>query len=313
MRNYGFFLDLSAVQGLDPTLTDPCSQNPPVQVAFPAHTSLLDRTDFCFRGFDQAFPDFFRYQDWAREFDQQVKTNTFPNLTLLRLNHDHFGSFGSASFGLNTPELQMADDDYSVGLVAEKIAHSPYAGNTLIFVIEDDPQDGADHVSGDRSLAFIVGPYVKQNAVVSRHYTTVNMLRTMVDILGIEKLGVHDAGVPPMAEAFDITKSKWNYSAVPAPILLTSTLPLVKKEVVNGNQPDVLAHPTHDAAWWEARTKGFDFSAEDRIDSQKFNRILWEGLMGDKPYPSTRSGADLRHSGTPQPETRQVGLKGDAQ
>jgi YVTN family beta-propeller protein len=313
VRNYGFFLDLGAVQGLDPTLTDPCSQNPPVQVAFPAHTSLLDRTDFCFRGFDQAFPDFFRYQEWAREFDQQVKTNTFPNLTLLRLNHDHFGSFGSASFGLNTPELQMADDDYSVGLVAEKIAHSPYAGNTLIFVIEDDPQDGADHVSGDRSLAFIVGPYVKQKAVVSAHYTTVNMLRTMVDILGIEKLGVHDAGVPPMTEAFDITKSKWTYSAVPAPILLTSTLPLMKKEVVNGNQPDALPHPTHDAAWWDARTKGFDFSAEDRIDSQKFNRILWEGLMGDKPYPSTRSGADLRRSGTPQPETRQVGLRGDAQ
>ena len=116
-----------------------------------------------------------------------------------------------------------------------------------------------------------------------------------------------------MVEAFDITKSKWTYSAVPAPILFTSTLPLMKKEVVIGNQADELAHPTHDAAWWEEKTEGFDFSAEDRIDSQKFNRILWEGLMGDKPYPSTRSGADLRHSGTPQPETRQVGLKGDAQ
>ena len=186
VRNYGFFLDLGAVQGLDPALTDPCSKNPPVQVAFPAHPSLLDRTDFCFRGFDQSFPDFFRYQEWAREFDQQVKTKTFPNLTLLRLNHDHFGSFGSASFGVNTPELQMADNDYSVGLVAEKIAHSPYAGNTLIFVIEDDPQDGADHVSGERSLGFIIGPYVKQKAVVSTHYATVNMLRTIEDVLGIE-------------------------------------------------------------------------------------------------------------------------------
>jgi YVTN family beta-propeller protein len=313
VRNYGFFLDLGAVQGLDPTLTDPCSQDPPVQVAFPAHPSLLDKTDFCFRGFDQAFPDFFRYQEWAREFDQQVKTNTFPNLTLLRLNHDHFGSFGSASFGVNTPELQMADDDYSVGLVAEKIASSAYAGNTLIFVIEDDPQDGADHVSGDRSLGFIVGPYVKQKAVVSTHYTTVNMVRTMVDVLGIEKLGVHDAGAPPMAEAFDITKSKWTYSAVLPPILLTSTLPLMKSEAVNGGGPDALSHSTHDAAWWEARTKGFDFSAEDRIDTEQFNRILWEGLMGDKPYPTTRSGADLRHGGTPQPESRQIGVKHEAQ
>ena len=297
VRNYGFFLDLGAVQGLDPTLTDPCSKNPPIQVAFPAHTSLLDRTDFCFRGFDQSFPDFFRFQEWQREFDQQAKTNTFPNLTLLRLNHDHFGSFGSASFGVNTPELQIADNDYSVGLVAEKIAHSPYASDTLIFVIEDDPQDGADHVSGDRSVAFVIGPYVKHRAVVSDHYSTVSMLRTIEDVLGLGTLGVHDAGVPPMANAFDITKSDWTYSAVPAPILLTSTLPIMAKQIVaNGHALDSLPHPTHDAAWWEAKTRGFDFSVEDRIDSAKFNRILWEGLMGDKPYPTTRSGIDLRHS-----------------
>ena len=297
VRNYGFFLDLGAVQGLDPTLTDPCSKNPPIQVAFPAHTSLLDRTDFCFRGFDQSFPDFFRFQEWQREFDQQAKTNTFPNLTLLRLNHDHFGSFGSASFGVNTPELQIADNDYSVGLVAEKIAHSPYANSTLIFVIEDDPQDGADHVSGERSVAFVIGPYVKHRAVVSDHYSTVSMLRTIEDVLGLGTLGVHDAGVPPMANAFDITKSDWTYSAVPAPILLTSTLPIMAKQIVaNGHALDSLPHPTHDAAWWEAKTRGFDFSVEDRIDSAKFNRILWEGLMGDKPYPTTRSGIDLRHS-----------------
>ena len=297
VRNYGFFLDLGAVQGLDPTLTDPCAKNPPIQVAFPAHTSLLDRTDFCFRGFDQSFPDFFRFQEWQREFDQQAKTNTFPNLTLLRLNHDHFGSFGSASFGVNTPELQIADNDYSVGLVAEKIAHSPYASDTLIFVIEDDPQDGADHVSGDRSVAFVIGPYVKHRAVVSDHYSTVSMLRTIEDILGLGTLGVHDAGVPPMANAFDITKSDWTYSAVVAPILLTSTLPIMAKQILaNGHALDSLPHPTHDAAWWEAKTRGFDFSVEDRIDSEKFNRILWEGLMGDKPYPTTRSGTDLRHS-----------------
>jgi len=312
VRNYGFFLDLGSSLGLDPTLTDPCSKNPPVQVAFPAHPSLLDRTDFCFRGFDQSFPDFFRYQEWAREFDQQVKTNTFPNLTLLRLNHDHFGSFGSASFGVNTPELQIADNDYSVGLVAEKIAHSPYANNTLIFVIEDDPQDGADHVSGERSLAFIIGPYVKQKAVVSNHYTTVSMLRTIENVLDIDTLGIHDAGVPPMADAFDTSKSNWTYTATPAPILFTSTLPLMKKQGENATQGDALPRSTHDAAWWEEKTKGFDFSAEDRIDSDKFNRILWEGLMGDKPYPTTRSGADLRRGGTPQPETRQVGPKGAA-
>jgi len=300
VRNYGFFLDLGAAQGLDPKLTDPCSQIPPVQVAFPAHPALLQRTDLCFRGYDNAFPDFFRYQEWAREFDQQIKTNTFPNLTLLRLSHDHFGSFGSASFGVNTPELQMADNDYSVGLVAEKIAHSPYAASTLIFSIEDDPQDGPDHVSGERSIAFVVGPYVRQGAVVSDHYTTVHMLRTIEEVLGIPPLGVHDAGVPPMASTFDTTKSTWTYSAVPAPILLTTTLPIVKNGPLGRA---ALPQTTNDAAWWEEKTKGFDFSKEDRIDPEKFNRILWEGLMGNKPYPTTRSGAVMRHSGTPQPET----------
>jgi DNA-binding beta-propeller fold protein YncE len=299
-RNYGFFVDLGSSQGIDPNLTDPCSAKPPIRVAFPAHPALLKKTDPCFRSFDQAFPDFFRYKEWAREFENYVKQNSFPAFETVRFNHDHFGSFGSASFAVNTPELQIADDDYAVGLLVDKIAHSPYASNTLIFVIEDDPQDGADHVSGQRSIGFVIGPYVKQKAVVSTHYATVNMLRTIEEVLGISKLSVHDSGVPPMTDAFDTTQGTWTYSAVPAQILYTTTLPILNKYVQNR---DALPQPTHDAAWWDAKTKGFDFSKEDRIDSDKFNRIIWEGMMGDKPYPTTRSGADLRRAGTPQPET----------
>jgi hypothetical protein len=310
VRNYGFYLDLGAADVLNfsPTLTNPCEQKPPVRVAFPAHPALLTRTDPCFRGFDQAFPDFFRYQEWEREFDQQVKNHTFPNLTLLRLEHDHFGSFSTASFEVNPPELQMADNDYAVGLVADKIAHSPYAGSTLIFVIEDDPQDGADHVSGDRSTAFIVGPYVKQGAVVSNFYTTVSMVRTIEGVLGTEQISVHDSGVPPMTAAFDITQtctpttgggtSCWTYSAFPALVLFNTTLPLLNKGNVDLAK---LPKPTHEAAWWAAKTRGMDFSQEDRNDPAAFNRIIWEGMMGNKPYPARRSG------GTPQPETKQAG------
>jgi YVTN family beta-propeller protein len=314
IRNYGFFLDLGASEySFPPTLTAPCSAKPPIRVAFPAHPALLDKTDPCFRGFDQTFPDFFRYQEWAREFNNYVKHNNFPAFETLRLEHDHFGSFGSAGFGVNTPELQIADNDYAVGLVVDKIAHSPYANNTLIFVIEDDPQDGADHVSGQRSTAFVVGPYVKQNAVDSTHYATVNMLRTIEEVLGLNQLSVHDSGVPPMTDAFDTDQATWTYSAVPARILYTTTLPILNKYVQNR---DTLPHPTHHAAWWEARTKGFDFSQEDRIDSDKFNRIIWEGMMGDKPYPTTRSGANLGHNSaqlktrTPQPETKEISETG---
>ncbi|MBZ5663576.1 MAG: phosphoesterase [Acidobacteriia bacterium] len=301
VRNYGFFLDLGAVQNLDPNLTDPCSAKPKIRVAFPADPALLKRTDPCFRGFDQAFPDFFRYKEWAREFDQHVKHNNFPAFEMLRFNHDHFGNFDTASFGVNTPELQIADDDYAVGLAIDKIAHSPYANSTLIFVIEDDPQDGADHVSGNRSLGYVIGPYVKHNAVVSTRYATVNMLRTIEEVLGISKLSVHDSGVPPMTDAFDTNHAAWTYSAVPAQILYTTTLPILNKYVQNR---EALPHPTHDASWWEARTKGFDFSQEDRVDSDKFNRIIWEGMMGGKPYPTRLN------SGTTQPETKEVSKAG---
>lgn len=306
VRNYGFFLDLGRGFQINVNITDPCSTQPPTQVAFPAHPSLIERTDFCFRGYDNAFPDFYRYQEWAREFDTQVSKNTFPALSFVRFSHDHFGSFGSAIYGVNTPELQMADNDYATALLVDKIAHSPYANSTLIFIIEDDPQDGADHVSANRSTAFIVGPYVKQGAVVSTHYATPNMLRTIEEVLGLQNLGVHDAGLPPMTDAFDTNQSSWTFNASPALVLYNTQLPLPTKNAKVSLAS--IPKPTHDAAWWEARTKGFDFSQEDRVDPEQFNRVIWQGLMGDKPYPTTRSGADLRQnrkalvkSVTPQP------------
>jgi DNA-binding beta-propeller fold protein YncE len=302
VRNYGFYTDLGALDvreelgEISPTLAYPCSTNPPTQVEWPAKKELLNLTDLCFWPFDQSYPDFFRYAEWAREFSQQVANKTFPNLTLLRFDHDHFGDFGTASFGVNTPELQIADDDFAVGLVADTIAHSPYADSTLFFVIEDDPQDGADHVSGDRSLAFIIGPYVKQGAVVSEHYSTVSMLRTIEEVLGLPQLSVHDAGVPPMSDAFNPFQKNWTYSAVPSDYLFTTSLPIPSQYVPTSAH---LPKPTHDAAWWDAQTKGMDFSHADRIPTEKFNRILWKGLKGDKPYPQLKPGKK------PQPEAKE--------
>jgi DNA-binding beta-propeller fold protein YncE len=291
VRDYGFYTDLGALDiredlGLiSPTLAYPCSTKPPTQVEWSAKKELLKLTDPCFWPFDQSYPDFFRFMEWQREFNQQVKANKFPTLTLLRYDHDHFGNFGTASFGVNTPEYQMADDDYAVGLTADVIAHSPYANNTLIFVIEDDPQDGADHVSGDRSLAFIVGPYVAQGAVVSNPYSTVSMLRTIEEILGVSQLSVHDAGVSPMTAAFNTSQASWTYEAIPSQYLYNTQLPILNKYVQNRS---ALPQPTHDAAWWEAQTKGMDFRQEDRVPTEQFNRIIWKGLMGDKPYPALK-------------------------
>jgi hypothetical protein len=307
VRDYGFYTDLGALDiredlGLiSPTLAYPCSTKPPTQVEWSAKKELLKLTDPCFWPFDQSYPDFFRFMEWQREFNQQVKANKFPTLTLLRYDHDHFGNFGTASFGVNTPEYQMADDDYAVGLTADVIAHSPYANNTLIFVIEDDPQDGADHVSGDRSLAFIVGPYVAQGAVVSNPYSTVSMLRTIEEILGVSQLSVHDAGVSPMTAAFNTSQASWTYEAIPSQYLYNTQLPILNKYVQNRS---ALPQPTHDAAWWEAQTKGMDFRQEDRVPTEQFNRIIWKGLMGDKPYPALKPATKPQRE---QKETTKAG------
>ena len=291
VRNYGFFIDLARYdiahsQYKIPLLLDPASTK--TQVAYPANAALAPYTDIYFRSFDNAFPDYYRFKEWEREFDAKYANGGLPNLSLVRFMHDHTGDFNDAILGVNTPELQVADNDYAVGLIAEKIAHSRYKDNTLIFVIEDDSQDGGDHVDSHRSIAFVIGPYVKKKKVVSAPYTTLSMLRTMEEILGISSLSLSDASAKPMTDAFDTNQKSWTYRAVPSTLLYNTQLPLPPRPEAKVPQP------THDAAYWAAVTKGMDFSVEDRLDPLVFNQVLWRGLMGSKPYPAISSGADLR-------------------
>src|SRR5262249_40953997 len=143
-------------------------------VAVATNREIAPYTDPYFRGFDNAMPDLYRYREWEREFAGYEKSGKLPALELVRFMHDHTGDFATARDGVNTPETQIADNDYAVGLLVERIAKSKFADSTLVFVVEDDAQDGPDHVDAHRSIAFIAGPYVKQGAVVSDHYTTVN-------------------------------------------------------------------------------------------------------------------------------------------
>jgi YVTN family beta-propeller protein len=297
VRNYGFFEDLGRYDaspeiGTIAPLRDPAGSN--TQVAFPAHPALLTLTDLFFRGFDNKLPDYYRYKEWAREFDEQVKTDGFPAFEMVRLMHDHTGNFDTAIDGVNTPELQQADNDYAVGLLIEKIARSPYSANTLIFVVEDDAQDGPDHIDAHRSTAYVVGPYVRHGKVISTRYATTNMLRTMEDVLGLEHLSLEDAGVRPMTDVFSITQgSEWSYRASPSQLLMSTRLPIAPE----ANRESKLApRPLHDSAWWSGKTQGFTFAKEDLNDPSAYNRILWEGTMGNRPYPATRSGLDLRHN-----------------
>jgi DNA-binding beta-propeller fold protein YncE len=243
-----------------------------------------------FRAYDQAYPDLWRFNEWNREFQQFVANGKLPTLEMIRgLSHDHTGSFTAALGGVNTPELQQADNDYAVGLLVQAVAHSPYASNTLIFIIEDDSQDGADHVDSHRSTTYVVGPYVKQHTVVSTRYSQPSVLRTIEDILGTQHTNLNTYYTRPMADVFDITSSgNWTFTAVASTLLKQTTLALAQGDsnVQFAEGPDL--KPTHNAKYWAAKTRGFDFSSEDRVPRAFYNKILWEGIKGT-PAPVPHS------------------------
>jgi len=259
--------------------------------------ALVGKTDVYFRGVDLAYPDLWRFNEWNREFQQFVSNGQLPNLSLVRLASDHTGSFGSALGGVNTPETQQADNDYSVGRLAQAVANSPYAANTVIIITEDDAQDGPDHYDSHRATTYVVGPYVKQGAVVSTRYNQVSALRTIEDILGTPHINLNTAYQRPMADVFDTSSNgAWTYTAVASRVLATTTLQLADNgsNVQFAEGPDF--KPTHDAAYWQHASRGFDFSDADRVPPLLYNEVLWSGLMGNTPYPTHRSGLNLGHT-----------------
>jgi YVTN family beta-propeller protein len=292
VRDYGFIVNnIGSIGTVANPVADPFGAGI-VQVA-PLNPSLVGRTDLYFRGYDQNYPDLWRYNEWKREFDGFVANGNLPNLSLVRVSHDHTGSFGTALGGVNTPETQQADDDYAVGLLVQAVANSPYAANTVIIVVEDDAQDGPDHYDSHRTTAYVVGAYVKHGAVVSTRYSQVNALRTIEDLLGTQHINLNTAYQRPMADVFDTTASgAWTYTAVASTILKITTLFAAGDLGVRyAEGPDIT--PKHDAAYWAEATRGFDFSDADRVPVDLYNQVQWDGLMDGAPYPVHRSGLVL--------------------
>ena len=302
VRNYGVFCDLSRYDnprsnpGYMPISKTPFADK--IEQAVPTKKALWDKTDMYYRSFDQNYADFYLFKEWEREFDQFVANQNMPSLSLVRLAHDHFGSFGTALYGINTPALQIADNDYAVGLLVQKVANSPYKDDTLIFVIEDDAQDGPDHVDAHRSIAYVIGPYVKQHAVVSERYTTVSMVRTIEAVLGLTPSSLFSAAAAPMTEVFDLNQSAWNYTPLISDLLRTSQLPLPPATAENSlpRTARVLryAKDTRTPRYWQKKIGDMDYEEEDKLDTPRFNRELWKGMMANTPYPKQRSGQNLR-------------------
>jgi len=175
-------------------------------------------------------------------------------------------------------------------LLVQKIANSSvYKNNTLIFIVEDDAQDGGDHVDSHRSTAYVAGAYVR-DAVVSTSYNTLDFIRTMEEVLGLGPMNLNDALANPMTDIFNSTPNRnWTFTATPASILYCTNLPVPPPV-----QPCM--NPVPNVDYWVEVTKGLDFTDADRVDGGLFNRILWKGMMGDKPYPATPTGKDLRQN-----------------
>jgi YVTN family beta-propeller protein len=249
VRNYGFE---AGIPPKTPEVPDPFASHTIVDV--PVNPQLIGRTDPYFRAFDNAYPDFRRELEWEREFNQYVADNNLPSLELVRFMHDHEGNFDTAIDGINTPEKETADND---------------------------------HIDAHRSIAFVAGPYVRQGVVVHNRYSTVNMIRTIEDVLGIGHLNLNDAYQRPMAAVFDLGQSNWTYTGItPKPI--SAAFATSEKEV----QLSPVFQDAHSAAYWARQTHGFDWSTEDHIPTALFNQILWKGLAGSRPYPSVRDRQD---------------------
>ena len=193
IRNYGFYV--ANLPTPTTSFRSPFAQGIPQAV--PLKPALAAATDVYFRGYDQTNADFWLFKAWEREFDALCLDGRLPNLSFVRLPHDHFGNFSTASHGVTTLETEMADHDYAVVRLVEGW---PTANNTLIFVVEDDAQNGGDrgrspqHRAGRRL-------FVGRGAVVSKHYTTVSIIRSIADALGWSPGPERRAG-EPMAETY---------------------------------------------------------------------------------------------------------------
>ena len=236
--------------------------------------SLKPLLDPNYAGFALQVPDVQRMSEFKSKFDAHVANNDLPALTLMTIPNDH-------TAGVNPfypePNAEVLDNDVAVGQLVDLVSHSKYWDSTAIFIVEDDTQNGLDHVDGHRGPLYIASPYAKNGYVDHTYYTQVDVLRTVEQILGLPPMNQMDLAANPMREAFTNTPDLSPYSAIPA-------------SAVSPSLTDSLAHLTGTAALleskWEQAAKHFDLSAPDAVDANVHNHVDWYAAHGfAKPYP----------------------------
>jgi YVTN family beta-propeller protein len=222
-------------------------------------------------GWEMAVPDVFRAAQFIKELKAFEARGTFPNLVIICLPNDHTSG---TSAGMPTPAAHVADGDLAFGQIVEAISHSRFWKETCILAIEDDPQDGWDHVSGYRTTAYVVSPYTKRGEVIRTQYNQTSLLRTIELILGLPPMNIMDATATPMFDCFTDQPNFTPFTAV------TNNVPL---DQLNPD-PKKIANPLlrkHAIA-----SSRLPLSRPDQCPEDLLNRILWHAMKGPhEPYP----------------------------
>jgi len=221
-------------------------------------------------GWNMAIPDVARARGFIKELNAAQSNGVWAALHLLYLPNDHTG-------GPPSPRAQVADNDLSLGQVVEAVTKSIFASNTVIFVIEDDPQSGYDHVDAHRSICLVISPYTKRGQVISTFYNQSGVLHTMQRILGVPAMNQQDAMSPLMFDCFTNVPNFTPYTALPNNVPLT--------EGVSGT-----GSLTRKQRYYAQKVQKMDFTKPDRINDDVFNRYIWHSIKGDAPYPAKYVG-----------------------
>ncbi len=230
-------------------------------------------------GWNLDIPDIWRAAQFIKELHEYEQMGQCPDLIIMALPNDHTSGTKSNS---PTPAAQVADNDLALGQIVEAISHSRFWAKTCIFAIEDDPQDGWDHVSGFRTTAYVISPYTKRNAVIHTQYNQTSVVRSIELILGLPPMNQLDATATPMSDCFTDDPDATPYVAVPANIALDQMNP----------DPKRISDATlRREAFASAR---LDLTEVDRCPEDVLNRILWHAMKGPRePYPRWAVTADL--------------------
>lgn len=273
-RNYGEFVKAS-IEPATATWADCYAdfKNGTSNVTIRAKTELHTLEPYLcptYIGFPGKVQDVYRAREFIRELKEFEAKGEWPNFIIMLLPNDH--TVGTRE-GFPTPRATVADNDLALGQIVEAVSHSTFWKETAIFVVQDDPQAGLDHVDGRRTVAFCISPYTKRGAVDSTFYNQTSMLRTMELILGLPPMNQFDLAATPMTNCFTETPDFTPYKALPNNIPLDEMNP--KLADLKGKQ-----------LYYARKSMEMPLDDIDMADEGTFNRIIWHSVKGyDTPYP----------------------------